>query len=33
VDDVVIAESSRPRMLLESGLPVRWYLPREGRAH
>jgi uncharacterized protein (DUF427 family) len=29
VDDVVVAESTRPRMLLESGLPVRWYLPPE----
>jgi uncharacterized protein (DUF427 family) len=29
VDDTVVAESTRPRMLLESGLPVRWYLPRE----
>jgi uncharacterized protein (DUF427 family) len=29
VDDVVIAESTRPRMLVESGLPVRWYLPPE----
>jgi uncharacterized protein (DUF427 family) len=27
--DVVVAESIRPRMLLETGLPVRWYLPRE----
>ncbi len=29
VDDVVVADSTRPKMLLESGLPVRWYLPRE----
>jgi uncharacterized protein (DUF427 family) len=29
VDDVVIAESTRRRMLLESGLPVRWYLALE----
>ncbi len=29
VDDTVVAESTRPRMLLESGLPVRWYLPRD----
>jgi uncharacterized protein (DUF427 family) len=29
VDDVVIADTTRPRMLLESGLPVRWYLPPE----
>ncbi len=27
--DTVVAESTRPRMLLESGLPVRWYLPPE----
>ncbi|MCW3015768.1 MAG: short-chain dehydrogenase of uncharacterized substrate specificity [Solirubrobacterales bacterium] len=26
---LVIAESSRPRMLFETSLPVRWYLPRE----
>jgi uncharacterized protein (DUF427 family) len=25
----LVAESTRPRMLIESGLPVRWYLPRE----
>ena len=29
VDETVVADSSRPRMLLETGLPVRWYLPRE----
>ena len=29
VDGTVVAESTRPRMLLESGLPERWYLPRE----
>ncbi|MEJ7706942.1 MAG: DUF427 domain-containing protein [Nocardioidaceae bacterium] len=29
VGDQVVAESSKPRMLLESGLPVRYYLPRE----
>jgi uncharacterized protein (DUF427 family) len=29
VAGTVVAESARPRMLLESGLPVRWYLPRE----
>lgn len=29
VAGTVVAESGRPRMLLESGLPVRWYLPRE----
>ncbi len=27
--DTVVAESTRPRMLLESGLPVRWYLQPE----
>jgi uncharacterized protein (DUF427 family) len=27
--DTQIADSERPRMLIESGLPVRWYLPRE----
>ncbi len=29
IGDVVVADSNRPRMLLESGLPVRYYLPRE----
>ncbi len=29
VAGTVVAYSARPRMLLESGLPVRWYLPRE----
>lgn len=29
VAGTVVAESARSRMLLESGLPVRWYLPRE----
>jgi uncharacterized protein (DUF427 family) len=29
VDEVVLAESTRPRMLPESGSPVRWYLPPE----
>jgi uncharacterized protein (DUF427 family) len=29
VAGTVVADSARPRMLLESGLPVRWYLPRE----
>ncbi|MEJ7706829.1 MAG: DUF427 domain-containing protein [Nocardioidaceae bacterium] len=29
VGDLVVAESTRTRMLLESGLPVRYYLPRE----
>ena len=29
VGGTVVADSTRPRMLLESGLPVRWYLPRE----
>jgi uncharacterized protein (DUF427 family) len=27
--DTILGESTRPRMLIESGLPVRWYLPRE----
>ena len=26
--DTLVADSTRPRMLIESGLPVRWYLPR-----
>ena len=29
IDGTVLAESTRPRMLLETGLPVRYYLPRE----
>jgi uncharacterized protein (DUF427 family) len=29
VDDVVVADSRRPTMLLETPLPVRYYLPRE----
>jgi uncharacterized protein (DUF427 family) len=29
VDGVVVAESSRPRLLFETGLPVRTYLPPE----
>lgn len=29
LNGAIVAESSRPRMLLESGLPVRYYLPRE----
>ena len=29
VDGLTVAESSRPTMLIETGLPVRWYLPRE----
>jgi uncharacterized protein (DUF427 family) len=29
VAGTVVADSTRPRMLLESGLPVRWYLPSE----
>ena len=29
VGGTVVADSTRPRMLIESGLPVRWYLPRE----
>ena len=28
MDGVVLAESSRPMMLIETSLPVRWYLPR-----
>ncbi len=27
--DTLVADSTEPRMLIESGLPVRWYLPRE----
>ena len=27
--DTLVAESTRPRMLMESGLPVRYYLPRD----
>src|SRR5690606_15899149 len=29
VDGAVVAESSRPKLLFETGLPVRYYLPRE----
>lgn len=29
VRGVTVAESSRPVMLIETGLPVRWYLPRD----
>lgn len=29
VDGVVLGNSRRPRMLLETHLPTRWYLPRE----
>lgn len=29
VGDALVADSRRPQMLLESGLPVRWYLPRD----
>jgi uncharacterized protein (DUF427 family) len=29
LDGVVLAESTRPMMLVETPLPVRWYLPRE----
>lgn len=29
VGGVAVAESSRPVMLIETALPVRWYLPRE----
>lgn len=28
--DTAVAESARPRMLLETGLRVHWYLPRAG---
>jgi uncharacterized protein (DUF427 family) len=28
VDGVVIAESTKPRVLFETGLPPRWYLPK-----
>lgn len=29
IGEVTVAESSRPTMLIETELPVRWYLPRE----
>jgi uncharacterized protein (DUF427 family) len=29
VGGITVAESSRPKMLIETSLPVRWYLPRE----
>jgi uncharacterized protein (DUF427 family) len=29
VGEVTVADSTRPTMLVETGLPVRWYLPRE----
>lgn len=29
VDGFTVAESSRPKMLIETSLPVRWYLPYE----
>jgi uncharacterized protein (DUF427 family) len=29
VGDTLLAESARPVALFETGLPVRWYLPRE----
>jgi uncharacterized protein (DUF427 family) len=29
IGGVTVAESSRPMMLIETALPVRWYLPRE----
>lgn len=29
VGDTLVADSTQPRMLIESGLPVRWYLPRK----
>src|SRR5919109_3130248 len=28
VDGVTVAESASPRLLFETGLPVRWYLPK-----
>lgn len=33
IGDVVLAESDRPRMLFETGLPVRYYLPRDHVHH
>lgn len=29
IDGTTVAESSRPMMLVETALPVRWYLPRD----
>jgi uncharacterized protein (DUF427 family) len=29
LDDVVLAESSRPVAVFETGLPTRWYLPKD----
>ena len=29
ISGVTVAEPSRPMMLIETALPVRWYLPRE----
>jgi uncharacterized protein (DUF427 family) len=29
IDGVTVAESTRPTALFETGLPVRWYLPRD----
>lgn len=29
VDGLIVAESHRPKMLIETALPVRWYLPSE----
>jgi uncharacterized protein (DUF427 family) len=29
IGGITVAESTRPMMLIETGLPVRWYLPRE----
>jgi uncharacterized protein (DUF427 family) len=28
VDGVVVAETQRPRLVLETSLPVQWYIPR-----
>jgi uncharacterized protein (DUF427 family) len=29
IDGVVVAETARPRALFETGLPTRWYIPRD----
>jgi len=29
IEDLVIAETTRPVMLIETGLPVRWYIPKD----
>ena len=33
LDGAVLAESSRPRLLFETGMPTRYYLPREDCRH